>query len=64
MLRAEKLRYGVVGGEQSPYMYRVNDEAYFAVDMFLYEAGQKKPYVADDVKVGAFRMLKHALRCI
>ncbi|KAI8463906.1 MAG: Dolichyl-diphosphooligosaccharide--protein glycosyltransferase subunit WBP1 [Monoraphidium minutum] len=49
------------GPEESPPLYRVNDEAEFEIDIWELEGGQRRPYTADDVQL-SFTMLDPHIR--
>lgn len=51
MLVAENLRHGTQGGPLNPRLYRVNDDVFFAVDLFVEEAGKRTPLAETDVQV-------------
>lgn len=51
VLKASNLRHRIIGGEETPAVYRIKDEVEFAIDLEECEAGKCKPYRASDVQV-------------
>ncbi|KAF5826804.1 dolichyl-diphosphooligosaccharide--protein glycosyltransferase 48 kDa subunit precursor [Dunaliella salina] len=54
VLHAENLRHRLMSSppdSPSPSLYRVTDDVEFAVDIFEYESGQRRPYKGNDLQV-------------
>jgi len=51
ILRMSNLRSHKVGETHQPYMYRIQDDITFMIDIQEYSEGQWKPYVANDVQL-------------
>ncbi len=45
VLVASNLRHHLLGSEEQPWGYRVNDEVEFLVDIHEHSGGQAKPYM-------------------
>ncbi|PNW72980.1 hypothetical protein CHLRE_14g614100v5 [Chlamydomonas reinhardtii] len=61
VLVASNMRHHLLGSEDQPWGYRVNDDVEFLVDVMEVEGGESKPYKADDVQV-EFIMLNPYVR--
>eukprot|EP00274_Cyanoptyche_gloeocystis_P003891 CAMPEP_0196660734 /NCGR_PEP_ID=MMETSP1086-20130531/41097_1 /TAXON_ID=77921 /ORGANISM="Cyanoptyche gloeocystis , Strain SAG4.97" /LENGTH=443 /DNA_ID=CAMNT_0041995305 /DNA_START=50 /DNA_END=1381 /DNA_ORIENTATION=- len=51
LLRAQNVRYGIVGGEEFPRAFRVKDELYYKVQIDEFKDGKWAPFAADDVQL-------------
>ncbi|KAG2491121.1 hypothetical protein HYH03_010565 [Edaphochlamys debaryana] len=61
VLVASNLRHHLLGSEEQPWGYRVNDDVEFLVDVMEHEGGVAKPYKADDIQL-EFIMLNPYVR--
>ncbi|EFJ53013.1 hypothetical protein VOLCADRAFT_72245 [Volvox carteri f. nagariensis] len=61
VLVASNLRHHLLGSDEQPWGYRVNDDVEFLVDVVEVEGGVSKPYVADDIQL-EFIMLNPYIR--
>ncbi|KAL3538944.1 hypothetical protein ACH5RR_002310 [Cinchona calisaya] len=63
-LKAVNVRHHKVGKVDEPFMYRINDDLEYSVEIFEWSGANWEPYVADDVQVQFYMMSPYVLKTL